>query len=138
MVKGGILFVVMQLCLIPTQPTVSAGHSLLNFMEKILEGMMVQLFVEVGCGGGGGAAGKHKQSSKMKHTHSLTKHNWEFTRHIIMADTNLQMSLLSLIRQLSSHTRRPNVWRPPMFGDLHLHLQSWEGSWSGREIFFFA
>ena len=55
--------VVMQLCLIPTQPTVTAGPSLLDFMEK-----MVQLFVEVGCGGGGGAAGKHTQSSKMKHT----------------------------------------------------------------------
>ena len=40
---------VMQLCLIPTQPTVAAGHSLLDFMEKILEGMMVQLFVEVDC-----------------------------------------------------------------------------------------
>ena len=97
--------VVMQLCLIPTQPTVSAGHSLLNFMEKILEGMMVQLFVEVDCGARSGS-GKHTQSSKMEHTHSLTKDNWECTRHIVMADSNLQMSLLSLIRQLSSHTRQ--------------------------------
>jgi hypothetical protein len=76
--------------------------------------MTVQLFVEVDCGGGGGgvcaAAGKHKgkhtQSSKMKHTLSLTKDNWECTRHIVMADSNLQMSLLSLNRQLSSHTRQ--------------------------------
>jgi len=96
--------VVMQLCLIPTQPsTVTAGPSLLDFMEKILEGMMVQLFVEVDCCPGVGNS-KDTLPLNMKHTHSLTKQNWEHTRQIVMADTNLQMSLLSLIRQLSSHT----------------------------------
>jgi hypothetical protein len=90
---------VMQSCLIPTSPSLNTGCSLARFLRDLMEeGMLLQLLVEV-------ELPNHSGCIYLEQRHSIQKQSLEDTLSGVMADSNLQTSVLSLIRQLSAHTR---------------------------------
>jgi hypothetical protein len=100
---------VMQSCLIPTSPSLTTGCSLARFLHDLTaEGMLLQLLVEV-------ELPNHSGCIYLEQRHSFQKQSLEDTLLGVMADSNLQTSVLSLIRQLSAHRRLKQLSETSVF-----------------------